>query len=76
MSDGVPRITGSKAVAAFQRAGFVVVRQSGSHHIMKKDGWKNRLSIPVHDPKTVGIGLLRKQIKESGLTVSQFNELL
>jgi predicted RNA binding protein YcfA (HicA-like mRNA interferase family) len=68
----VPRITGKQAVNAFENAGFHVCRISGSHHIMKKDGWANRLSIPVHGNKIVGLGLLRCQIKDAGLTVDQF----
>lgn len=75
MSD-VPRINGMQAVNAFKSAGFVVARVSGSHHIMKKDGCPNRLSIPVHGAKTVGVGLLLRQIKVAGLTVEQFNSHL
>lgn len=35
-----------------------------------------RLSIPVHGGKTVGIGLLARQIKVAGLTVDEFIALL
>jgi Predicted periplasmic or secreted lipoprotein len=72
----LPRITGQQAVSAFQRADFAVVRIRGSHHIMKKDGHPNRLSIPCHAGKTLGIGLLRAQILAAGLTVEQFTDLL
>lgn len=72
----IPRVTGSEAVAAFERAGFRVVRVSGSHHILKRPGHRHRLSIPVHAGKTVGPGLLSKQIAAAGLTVEQFVELL
>jgi predicted RNA binding protein YcfA (HicA-like mRNA interferase family) len=72
----VPRITGSEAVRAFERAGFVVDRVSGSHHIMKREGHPFRLSIPVHGGKTVSRGLLKAQIEAAGLTVEQFVDLL
>ena len=75
MSD-IPRITDEQAVRAFEREGFSVVRIRGSHHIMKKPGHPNRLSIPVHAGKIIGKGLLRAQISASGMTVEQFKKLL
>ena len=71
-----PRVSGKKAVAAFEKPGFYVVRVRGSHHILKKDGHRLRLSIPVHAGETVGVGLLESQIANAGLTVEQFKELL
>jgi predicted RNA binding protein YcfA (HicA-like mRNA interferase family) len=76
MSSSIPRITGEEALAAFERAGFAVVRIKGSHHIMKRGGWPNRLSIPVHSGKTIGKGLLATQIDKAGLTLEEFCALL
>jgi predicted RNA binding protein YcfA (HicA-like mRNA interferase family) len=75
MSD-VPRVSGKAAIAAFEKAGFDVVRVTGSHHIMKKRGHLHRLSIPVHAGKTVGEGLLKAQIKDAGLTIDEFRSYL
>ena len=72
----IPRITGDQAVAAFEKAGFRVDRITGSHHIMKRDGHRDRLSIPAHKGKTVGLGLLKSQIVAAGLTIERFIELL
>jgi len=72
----VPRIDGNAAVRAFEKAGFVVVRQAGSHQIMKKRDHPSILSIPVHRGKDVGTGLLASQIKAAGLTVEEFRKLL
>jgi predicted RNA binding protein YcfA (HicA-like mRNA interferase family) len=72
----VPRISGAEAVRAFERAGFRHVRTTGSHYILKKDGHRYTLSIPIHKGKTVGVGLLRSQIDAAGLTVERFIELL
>jgi len=69
-------VSGKEAVAAFEKAGFYLSRISGSHHILKKDGHRHRLSIPVHAGKTVGVGLLKSQIENAGLTVGEFNEFL
>jgi predicted RNA binding protein YcfA (HicA-like mRNA interferase family) len=72
----VPRISGEDAVRAFGRAGFYHDRTTGSHVILKKDGHRYHLSIPVHKGKTVGTGLLRSQIEAAGLTVEEFIKLL
>jgi len=75
MSKGRP-VTGKEAVRAFERAGFVFNRQSGSHVILKKDGHRYHLSVPVHAGKTLGTGLLNSLIEAAGLTPEQFAELL
>jgi predicted RNA binding protein YcfA (HicA-like mRNA interferase family) len=73
----LPAVTGREAVAAFGRAGFLLVRVSkSSHHILKKEGHPFLLTIPIHGGKCVKPGTLRSQINAAGLTVDQFVELL
>ena len=68
----IPAVTGKEAVRVFERAGFVCVRISSSHHIMKRAGCVHNLSIPVHAGKTLGKGLLKSQIAAAGMTVEDF----
>ncbi len=75
MPDKVPRVTGEDAVKAFCNAGYQRHHTKGSHCILKRDK-SARLSIPVHAGETVGVGLLRKQIKLAGLSVEEFTALL
>lgn len=70
----LPVISGIKAVKAFRKAGWVVSRQTGRHIIMEKTGSKITLSVPDH--KTIKRGTLRSLIKDAGLTVEEFIELL
>jgi predicted RNA binding protein YcfA (HicA-like mRNA interferase family) len=72
----VPRITGEEAIKAFSKAGFVEDRVRGSHHILRHPEQTVRLSIPVHAGQTLGVGLLRSQIRDAGLTVEQFISFL
>ena len=44
----LPQVSGREAVAAFQRAGFEIKRQRGSHIAMTKAGSLHTLSIPDH----------------------------
>lgn len=75
MSD-LPAIKGSEVVAAFRKAGFEVVRISGSHHIMKREGHRFLLSVPVHGRQNIKPGTLRALIGDAGLTKDEFVALL
>jgi len=58
VSPRLPSLTGSEVVAVLQRHGFAVVRQSGSHVILRHtDG--RRTTVPVHAGRDLGRGLLR-----------------
>ncbi len=70
----LPVISGNKAVKAFSKAGWHPHRQVGSHLVMRKEGSRITLSIPLH--KELKPGLLRKLIRDAGLTVEEFVELL
>ena len=70
----LPRISGQEAVRAFQRAGWELARQRGSHAVMVKPGTIYTLSVPLHP--LLGPGLLRDLIRKAGLTVEEFTRLL
>ena len=70
----LPVISGMKAVKAFQKAGWMVKRQTGSHIIMEKIGYIATLSVPNH--KEIKRGTLRNLIKDAELTIDQFLEFL
>jgi len=67
-------ISGKKAVKAFQKAGWQPIGQVGSHLVMVKPGVRVNLSIPQH--KELSVGTLRALIRNAGLTVEEFLELL
>ena len=67
-------ISGKVAVKAFERAGWFVRNQVGSHVTMTKEGERTNLSVPQH--KELSTGTLRKLIRISGLTVDEFLEKL
>jgi predicted RNA binding protein YcfA (HicA-like mRNA interferase family) len=66
----LPRMSGREVVRAFEKHGWEVARQRGSHVIMVKTGQNVTLSIPDH--KEVAKGTLRSLIRSAGLTVQQF----
>ena len=66
----LPVLSGRKAVRVFEKLGWEVARQRGSHIIMVKDGEMATLSVPDH--KELAKGTLRSLIRSAGLTVDAF----
>lgn len=67
-------ISGKQAVRAFQRDGWTVVGQVGSHVVMTKAGMRANLSIPQH--RDLSVGTLRVLIRHAEITVDAFLALL
>lgn len=67
-------ISGKEAVRAFQRAGWRMIGQVGSHVVLVKEGIRVNLSVPQH--KELSVGTLRALIRNAGMTVDEFLELL
>jgi predicted RNA binding protein YcfA (HicA-like mRNA interferase family) len=62
-------ISGREAVKIFQKFGYILDRQTGSHMILYHES-RPTLSIPNH--KELAPGLLRGLIRKSGSTVDEF----
>jgi len=73
--EDLPVIRPREAIAALEKAGFELRRQTGSHIIMYKPGIRQPISIPQH-PKDLPKGTLRAIIREAGLTRGEFLKLL
>ena len=65
--------SGADAVKKFSKAGWSVARQKGSHVMMTNPGYNWTLAIPQH--KELGPGLLKKLLKQAGMTIEEFNRL-
>ena len=68
----LPVVSGKEALRAFERAGWQVKRQRGSHVVMLKAGSIASLSVPQH--KELAPGTLRSLIRAAGLTVEEFEK--
>ena len=69
----LPALKPREAIKALERAGFMFVRQKGSHRIYTKGNVG--ITVPFHN-KDLKIGTLRHIIKQSGLEVVGFLKLL
>ncbi len=65
--------SGAQAVKKFQKAGWTIARQKGSHVMMIKPDYLYTLSVPLH--RELGIGILKKLIKQAHLSEEEFNNL-
>ena len=76
MSPQLPVISGRQAVRAFERIGYEVIRQRGSHLRLRhpQDPQRQPLTVPDHD--TLKPGLLRRLIRDAQLDVEGFVDLL
>lgn len=71
----LPQISGREAVKALRKIGYEPDRQRGSHIVLRQVASPHR-RVTVPDHKEVAKGTLRAIIREVGLTISEFKELL
>jgi predicted RNA binding protein YcfA (HicA-like mRNA interferase family) len=65
----IPRdVNGVAAARALKRLGFISLRQTGSHLILRKDS--RTVVVPQHKP--LKPGTLKGVIEQAGLTLEQF----
>lgn len=71
----LPVISAQQAIRALGKKGYAVDHQTGSHIILRHSQPPfRRLTVPNH--KELAKGTLRAIIREAGLTVQEFRELL
>jgi predicted RNA binding protein YcfA (HicA-like mRNA interferase family) len=66
----LPQLSGRECVTILQRFGFRVVRQRGSHIILRRDEPFAQVVVPDH--KQLDRGTLRAIIRQAGLRVDDF----
>ncbi len=71
----LPQVSGKNVVRALEKIGYEKDRMRGSHIILRQTEQPHRrITVPDHDP--VAKGTLRAIIREVGLTVGEFIDLL
>jgi predicted RNA binding protein YcfA (HicA-like mRNA interferase family) len=75
MKKELPSLKPKEFVTDLERAGFSLMRHTGSLAILYKSGIPRPISIPVH-PKDLPKGTLRAIIRQANLTVDEFLNLL
>lgn len=70
----LPRISGRDCAKALARAGFLFIRQTGSHMVLRRANPFSQVVVPDH--RELDRGTLRAIIRQAHLTVEQFNSLV
>lgn len=70
----LPQVSGRECIAALQRLGFVIVRQRGSHIILRRDDPYAQLVVPDH--RQLDRGTLRSILRQADINVEEFVSVL
>ena len=71
----LPVVSGKQAIKALKHAGFYVHHQKGSHVTPRMEEYPQiRVVVPIHH--VVKKGTLKNIMKDAGLTVEEFVEML
>jgi predicted RNA binding protein YcfA (HicA-like mRNA interferase family) len=71
----MPAVAGAKVVRALEKWGWSRTRIRGSHHIMQHPDGRT-VAVPVHSNRDIAKGTLRGILKEVGMSVAEFMDLL
>ena len=73
----LPQVSGQRVIRALQKAGFVVLRQSGGHAILRHQiDLSRRAIVPVHGSKAIKPGTLRSILQGAKIPLEDFISLL
>jgi predicted RNA binding protein YcfA (HicA-like mRNA interferase family) len=75
MPDKLPSVRARQVIKVLEAVGFQRIRQSGSHVTYRHSDGRWTI-VSIHPGKTIPKGTLRKIIRDAGLTVEEFVELL
>jgi len=70
----LPSVSGRDCIKALEKVSFYFKRQEGSHVILRRDDPFAQTSVPLH--KELDRGTLRAIIRQAGLSVDEFVNLL
>ena len=72
----LPRLSGKEVIRALEKAGFVQIRQRGSHVFMVKQIINSKIPLVVPMHKEIDKGTLLEIIRQSKLSREEFEKLL
>jgi len=70
----LPEVSGRRCASALAKAGFYLRRREGSHLILRRDAPFAQVVVPDH--KELAHGTLRAILRNVGLSVEDFLQLL
>ena len=71
----LPGVRPQELIRALEKAGFEFIRQTGSHRTFENAITERIVTVPVH-PRELPRWLLKRIIKDAGMTEEEFRGLL
>jgi predicted RNA binding protein YcfA (HicA-like mRNA interferase family) len=71
----LPRLTARQIIAALEKTGFSLARQSGSHMIYKNAAGK-RVTVPFHASRILHPKVLKSILRDADLSIERLDQLL
>ena len=68
----LPNVSGAQAIRIFERMGFVVMRQNGSHIVLRKGS----TGCVVSNHKEIKIGTLAGILRQAGVSIDEFLRMM
>ena len=72
----LPALKAREVIRALEKAGWSVDHVTGSHYILRHPDKSGRIPVPYHGSRDIKIGILQSILKQSGLSIEEFNDLL
>lgn len=72
----LPVLSSSEIIRALERLGFRLVRQRGSHIILKKTSFEGAVGCVVPAHRVVAVGTLRSILRQAKVSPDEFMNLL
>ena len=72
MPPSLPHVSGAQALRALGKLGFTVVRQKGSHVVLRRGA--SGCVLPLH--RELKVGTLSGVLKQAGIPVEEFMQAL
>ena len=76
MTSGLPVVSGREAIRVFERLGYGVVRQRGSHIRLRHATDPSRKPLTIPDHRALKPGLLRHLMRDAQVDPEEFRRLL
>jgi predicted RNA binding protein YcfA (HicA-like mRNA interferase family) len=61
-------VAGKRMCKVLERAGWLLKKITGSHHIYERPGSRVDISVPVHGNQDLATGTQRRIMRDAGLT--------
>lgn len=71
-----PALEAKAVIKGLQKVGFQIVRQSGSHVVLKRVKDKRRTVVPIHSKKILKRKTLKAILVDADLALEEFMKLL